>query len=720
MNNKRFSEVVTYVVILLYISCSLLSNIPSLTSLEYFKVIAKIIRYISYSWFIYQTLVDIYFNRKISILFIIGILLGIGIFIKTGNKIPLIILFMLNSTKNVDFNKLLDYLLYIYIIVYVSVLLLSSVGIIKDIYFYRGEQIRHSFGFLFATDTYSIYLLILLIYYTYVKGKLNFGEVLYLLMPTVFLYATTLGRMSAILSLAVLGISLLRYYYTPQRANEFFKKLLPILPFALLILSILLSVMYQLESPIAIYINNILSNRFYYSSLAFRRYGIPLFGENIEWIGWGSVFDLGKVVNFNYFYVDNSYLKTLFDFGLFFTLYILSVYSMTINEFVRERKKDEYIYLFLILLLFFFVEQHILSIGRNVFLILLSTQFSRFMINLDHKKPIITSAYLKSELNAGPKAKLDIKTILIDEYNVFDNTCTSVKNDYIDNILNRIVTYINCKNPFNHTVILQYPLGKRKIMPVAKNKIIIIHDIDGLRFKDDKQLESEIDYFNKFDYVVAHNKKMKDFLVKQGVTSQIYTNEIFDYLIVGENKQRVSLKNKNVIYAGNIIKAKFYSEIEEENMDFTLNIYSGDKPNTTNSKIKYKGSYDPEVLPSKLEGQLGLVWDGGIGSDDENEPYKNYTKYNMPHKLSCYVAGKIPVIVWSKAGCASFVKKHNIGYLIDNIYDINKLDLSDYLSKRKNVIKLHDQIISGEYTKSVIDNIFIDIERKEKKGYDED
>ena len=125
--------------------------------------------------------------------------------------------------------------------------------------------------------------------------------------------------------------------------------------------------------------------------------------------------------------------------------------------------------------------------------------------------------------------------------------------------------------------------------------------------------------------------------------------------------------------------------------------------------IIYKGKYSAFELPSKLDGDLGLIWDGKADTSDENYQMKNYTKYNNPHKLSCYMAAGLPVIVWEKAAISKFVKDNNIGYTIKKIDDINILDFSDLKEKAENVKKIEEKVQNGEYTKSVIKKILKDM-----------
>ena len=48
-------------------------------------------------------------------------------------------------------------------------------------------------------------------------------------------------------------------------------------------------------------------------------------------------------------------------------------------------------------------------------------------------------------------------------------------------------------------------------------KIILIHDIAGLRMGEKEILEKEIEVFKCFDYVIVHNKVMKRFLENNGM-----------------------------------------------------------------------------------------------------------------------------------------------------------------------------------------------------------
>lgn len=349
---------------------------------------------------------------------------------------------------------------------------------------------------------------------------------------------------------------------------------------------------------------------------------------------------------------------------------------------------------------------------------------------------ILTIKYV-DVCNAGPKAVGDIINILKKKYkDKIEEKTIEVHQNYYDNngfksIIRKIINHmkriialieLNTKKDLK---IIQYPVAKfffiTKLIP-KKNSIAIIHDLNTLRRMDIKKEKKEIQYLNKFKILIAHNEKMKEYLVQNGISEdKIKVLELFDYLV--EESEEKSEKNNNIQldidYVGNLAKNKssFIYEIKNNEMKFNLNLYGQgyEKDKNQNFHINYKGTFSPDQLPNKLEGSLGLVWDGKLDETDEKNIYKNYTRYNNPHKLSCYIAAKKPVIVWKEAAVADLVQKYNIGYTISNLYDINKIDMSKYAEKKKNVEELSEKVRKGYFTQRVFDEILEDMENQNNR-----
>ena len=324
----------------------------------------------------------------------------------------------------------------------------------------------------------------------------------------------------------------------------------------------------------------------------------------------------------------------------------------------------------------------------------------------------VVSQYITTVANAGPKAKIDVEKILKDNFdaNIYTNKLLSEEDNSITHKLRKIVFGIKALRT-KEIVIVQHPFTRNKrILKLCKNKIAFIHDLDGLRMLDDKLLQEEIEVLNLFNGVIVHNVKMKKLLKEKKLKSPIYVLELFDYITEESksNKDRKLDNQINIVYTGNIErgKAAFLYQLENKKMKFNINVYGTKEEEILNKKIVYKGKMDANKLPNEMEGNIGLVWDGKIDESDENVGLKNYTKYNNPHKFSCYIAAGLPVIVWKKSAIADFVKKHNIGYVISNLYEINDINFKeDYEIKRNNVEILSKKVREGYFTKKIIDQI---------------
>ena len=328
---------------------------------------------------------------------------------------------------------------------------------------------------------------------------------------------------------------------------------------------------------------------------------------------------------------------------------------------------------------------------------------------------IITCTDL-SKRDAGPKAKEDVVRIMKNNYGekilekTIDEDFGASSISKLLKLLKKICVIFSTCHFNKDKIVIQYPMSSQfellSLFP-HKRTIVIIHDLQGLRTLNKRKELREIKQLKKFQYIISHNAQMKKYLIEKGLKKEkIYRIELFDYLSKYSNSDQNSPKD-DVAFVGNLSKAKapFIYQLDENKMNFNLHLYGTNISKNLNKKEIYEGSFEPTELPMRINQKYGLVWDGNTDESDENISYKNYTKYNNPHKLSCYLASGIPVIVWQKSAVADFVKKNNIGYLINTIYDINKINNTDYETKRRNALKMQKKVTTGYFTSKVFKEI---------------
>lgn len=231
--------------------------------------------------------------------------------------------------------------------------------------------------------------------------------------------------------------------------------------------------------------------------------------------------------------------------------------------------------------------------------------------------------------------------------------------------------------------------------------IALIIDIDGLRYHNGQVLKKELASLKLFTHIIAHNDSMKHYLSVYVDEAKISSVDLFDY--PSTNNILVKSLSHPVCFAGNFEKSAFVNELQMiEAVRF--NLYGPSFNESHQKNVCYKGSFPSNELPGILEGSFGLVWDGSsIDSCDE------YLQYNNPYKMSLYIAAGLPLIVWEKSAVASFVRQHNIGILVNSLYDIEasvkNMTEERYQEMKQNLIPISNKITQGYFLTTALRKI---------------
>ena len=334
--------------------------------------------------------------------------------------------------------------------------------------------------------------------------------------------------------------------------------------------------------------------------------------------------------------------------------------------------------------------------------------------------------------DAGSKARNDVEEILLS----MDFIRTDIYGKKNNNVFGKIFSKLDLvkqwnnnlvKNSFNDNIFIQYPFKipnyfmKKIIRKSQKNNnkiIFIIHDLESIRVNK-KDVGSytfkRINYNDKVilktaDKIICHNDSMKKELIKWGINSEkILCLNIFDYLDFNYPKDYCIAFNKPIIIAGNLVRSKSGYIYELNKIKKQFNLYgAGFEEYSASSNIIYKGKFLPEKLIENLEGSFGLVWDGPT-IETCSGTIGNYLQYNNPHKVSLYISSGIPIIIWSKSAMANYIKKNNLGIVVETLNDLDKelkkIDEKQYTEMKKNAYNLSKKLKNGEMLKNVIKEI---------------
>ena len=325
--------------------------------------------------------------------------------------------------------------------------------------------------------------------------------------------------------------------------------------------------------------------------------------------------------------------------------------------------------------------------------------------------------------HAGNKARKDceeiFKKLKLKEIKINYFFLEKFSELFIYKLLEQSISLIlNLKFIFSKPFLLfcQFPLERKWgyifFFNLKNIKIVsIIHDLDGLRYKDEKILNKELKMLKKSKYIISHNLKMTSFLIENGIEkNKIKDLNIFDYLL-NEKERKISNKiESDICFAGNLDKSVFIYKFKELK-DIKIDVFGVNyREEKNNGDFRYCGAYPPDEIHEKLTGKYGLIWDGD-SLEKCNGMYGEYMRYNNPHKLSLYIIAGLPVIVWKEAAIAKFVEKENIGITVDSLYELNtgllNISKEEYDKKIKNVMKIREKIINGSMLTDIIKQILI-------------
>ena len=269
----------------------------------------------------------------------------------TKNKAWVFLLFTLIYASCFDFEDVLNTIFSAQFISLILIATLSSFGLMHDYVNMRADgTMRHSLGFGYPTYV-SQFVLFMILYYSYKKNfkispeKLGLYQLL-----IVFSYFLTDSRTEMLISECILiGLFMNSVGILDKFKNvvEFFKKAyaicFPLFPIGSYVLVMLYGFIFNKMNvngiifKIAQKFNHIFSNRLYQTFYDFKRYGLSLFGSNIDLVGYFLTKENeGTIIRSNF--IDNEYMRILFENGWIFFIAFFAIISIVIWHLYKTKK----------------------------------------------------------------------------------------------------------------------------------------------------------------------------------------------------------------------------------------------------------------------------------------------------------------------------------------------------------------------------------------------
>ncbi len=294
-------------------------------TVEYYKIftIFSFILLLFLSLFIYR-LNEEYILKD---LFILSIFLLVIFFSKTFGVLAIYALLFLLA-KYIPFSKILK----VYIFIFLTIILIVFLGFIFDFLppvnllnesFRDDGQYRYALGFTYTTFLPNYFFHVILAFIFLREKKLGNIEIFTIFIINFILYKyTDTKAVYYLINLIIIVLFFIKIFpvdFNNKSILSFLSRLIVKYSFLILcVLSIYLHCFYDHSIEWMNSLNEILADRLRLGHQGIEKYGVTLFGNDVEYVSFNQVTEFSP-----YFFLDSSYQRILINFGAVLVLLLV-------------------------------------------------------------------------------------------------------------------------------------------------------------------------------------------------------------------------------------------------------------------------------------------------------------------------------------------------------------------------------------------------------------
>ena len=382
---------------LFYLSYSIyaLAVIANTTVLPYvigasaFSTFTKIVRYIAYLLIVIKIIGDHYKLRQLILFGCIGLLfLFAGI--KCGNNILITSYLFILGVQNLNFEKILQFCMVLMTLCMIIVVSMSVIGILPNWYYLVDDRERWCFGYIYPSYLSSAFFYIMVLSLTVKKHKINLLETIIVEVINLIIYIISDSRAAFYLLSCVIIVYWLIDKVPVRSRFRSAVRFVSVLTFPICTcVSFIVSTLYG-KYTIIDKINIVLNNRPKMAHQALQEFGVSLWGQEIKWIGYGGLGYIYDNLPGEYNFVDNSYMKILFDYGLVILLIVVICFTFGVWSFSCQ-KNDALCLALMFVAIYSVIEPRLMEFGYNPFILSICTALITISKMIKNNKFVLKS-----------------------------------------------------------------------------------------------------------------------------------------------------------------------------------------------------------------------------------------------------------------------------------------------------------------------------------------
>lgn len=350
-----------------YMELSTLHNM-----LSWLPMVLKLVRYASYALIIFVSLFLTRYTRKTLIRFIVFIALLFVISVKAESVTILFNFWFIFTAKDYPKEKLMRFVIAFQVLIMTAVVAGCMMGFLEDWIYMQDNRVRHSLGYGYPNALPSIYFYVVLASCYLLRKRftvLHFA--VFQILNYIIFYYTKTRTAFALTALALFVFLFLRVYGKTLRDNKWNRLVYVHSVWIIALLSILACLAYNPSSSLWIRLDAFVNNRLRLGHDALLVNRLTLFGQKIQWYGFGGYGYTFMEMEGEYNYVDCSYVKILLDNGIIMLFLAVLGYAYAANE--EMKKGNRYFCVALLFAnLYSIVESRYITSGFNPFVWCLS------------------------------------------------------------------------------------------------------------------------------------------------------------------------------------------------------------------------------------------------------------------------------------------------------------------------------------------------------------
>lgn len=293
---------------------------------------------------------------------------GVDALLETG--------FLIAGANDIDYRKILKVYLIVEIPMTICTMIAGYTGVITNLVYHRGEQVRMSFGFVYPTDFAAGIIFMVTAWVVLRQVRCTWIEIGLMIISVVLFEKYCDVRNSEIvmmiLSICVVYLKIRNKLAAKKGKGYIPSLLLKILclvaPYGLAGFMILVSRFYRPDIEWMAKLNTLFSTRLSLGKEVFDRYDIQIWGQDIPMRGNGG----STEVVADYFFIDSSYVNILMRLGLVAFILVMLIISIIMIKILNH---PYMLMAMAIVCIHSVMEHHMFEVYYDVFLMLPLAKF---------------------------------------------------------------------------------------------------------------------------------------------------------------------------------------------------------------------------------------------------------------------------------------------------------------------------------------------------------